>query len=378
MTRVAALLSCGFLLLGLPGVGQVAAQQGAVALVQKLGDSSFAVRQQAARQLVELGSAAEPALRQGLQDADEEVRRRCQELLPLALRRDVDRKIEAFLKDAEDRQPPLAGWPRFRKMTGAARNGRELYAAMYRAAPALLELTERDPKAAGSQIAARARTLEEAFLELDQDNPTLAEVIVVLFLATDSRIPLDGSTFRAVCTALNGLSYRPNLNAELQKSVSGRALLLAFLQRSDDPTARAALDLARNLAMKESVAGAVEAALEKKLPANTRASALLLLGKLGGRDLIPRLEPLLDEATPLGTVQLRRIMLTTQLSDVALAALVQLSGQQMSAYGFSYLEIVPGLKAFPSPDRLGFATPAARQAAIQKWKSWSAAHPIGR
>lgn len=299
--------------------------------------------------------------------------------MPLALRRDLDRKVAVFLKDTEDKQNPLAGWARFRTMAGTEHPRRELFAAMYRAEGTLLEAVEKDPKTAGSQIVARARTLEEAFRQFDQDYPPLAEVVVVLFVAADERVPLDGPAFTTICTALNGLRYKPKLTKELQESVPGRALLIAFLRRPGDAAARtAAFDLARTLEIKEAVKDAVAAALAKDLASTTRAAALMLLSKLGSKELIPHLEPLLDDATQVGSVVIRRVRLTTQISDVALAALIQLSGQDESEYGFPYLEVVPGLKNLPSVNRLGFADPAGRQAALKKWKTWSAAHRVSK
>lgn len=51
------------------------------ALIAKLGDDDFKVREQAGRDLSALGEAAEPALRQGLKSDSPEVRSRCEALL---------------------------------------------------------------------------------------------------------------------------------------------------------------------------------------------------------------------------------------------------------------------------------------------------------
>ena len=50
-------------------------------LIRRLSDESYEVRDSAVRRLVELGKAAEAALRKGLNDEDPEVRRQCQVLL---------------------------------------------------------------------------------------------------------------------------------------------------------------------------------------------------------------------------------------------------------------------------------------------------------
>jgi hypothetical protein len=73
-----------------------------------------------------------------------------------------------------------------------------------------------------------------------------------------------------------------------------------------------------------------------------------------------------------GSAVIRQKKLTAQLRDVALVVLVRLTGQQPADYGFPYLQAVPGLKTLPSPDRLGFAGDPDREAALKKWKEWSA------
>ena len=63
---------------------------------------------------------------------------------------------------------------------------------------------------------------------------------------------------------------------------------------------------------------------------------------------------------------------------MALAMLVQLSGQRLEDYGFPYItQIQPGFRAnqqqviFFSPTLMGFSDAAGRDAALKKWKSWS-------
>ena len=61
------------------------------ALVERLGDSRFSVREQATRELQDRGRAALPALRSGAKSADLEIRRRCEFLLKPLLRAEVER-----------------------------------------------------------------------------------------------------------------------------------------------------------------------------------------------------------------------------------------------------------------------------------------------
>jgi hypothetical protein len=359
---------------GLRAEGPPAGEDRAAALVHKLGDDSYRVREEAARELLRLGPEAESALRRGLGDADPEVGKRCGQLLPLVVGRDATRKVAAFLEDRDDRGPPPAGWVRFRKAVGGGEAARTLFAAMYRAHGPLLEAAERDPKAAAGRLGARASAVREALGELDCGAPTRADVAVLLFVAGDERIPADAEGPEAVAAALGELEYRPRLVKDFHDDPAAHALLVTFLRRRTAPAALAGtFGLALRLDVRECVAEAASAATNRALPPAARAAALVLAGRWGGKELIGRLEPLLDDPTPVGTAVVRKRTLSAEVGDVALAALVQLSGQALSDFGFPYTEAVPGLRGLPPPNRLGFADLAGREAARKKWRQWAAA-----
>src|SRR6476646_10203540 len=86
----------------------------ATALVKQLGHPRYATREAAAKQLIEMGPAAVPALLGGTKATDEEVRNRSSALLPQAKAAEWKRRAEAYLADADGRQkhdlPLLADW----------------------------------------------------------------------------------------------------------------------------------------------------------------------------------------------------------------------------------------------------------------------------
>src|SRR5262249_49372206 len=97
----------GLLLVGLLlTAGRVAAEEAkketsadpaeAAALVQKLADNSFEVREDAHKRLEELGKGAIPALEEGVKDYDPEVSSRCKRLLALATRTEIEVALDAF------------------------------------------------------------------------------------------------------------------------------------------------------------------------------------------------------------------------------------------------------------------------------------------
>src|SRR5712692_1660172 len=76
-------------------------REAAIQLVNKLGNPSFKVREDAANRLVRYGRAVEPILRQGLTYPEAEVRRRCEKLIPQAIHFDLENQIRAFLADKD-------------------------------------------------------------------------------------------------------------------------------------------------------------------------------------------------------------------------------------------------------------------------------------
>src|SRR4051794_36997510 len=73
----------------------------ATALVKQLGDKRFAAREAAAKQILEMGGAAVPALLIGAKADDEEIRARSTALLPQAKAAEWRRRADAYLADKE-------------------------------------------------------------------------------------------------------------------------------------------------------------------------------------------------------------------------------------------------------------------------------------
>lgn len=348
-----------------PGV-----RERAQSLVRQLGDESFEVREKATLALLELGRDAEDALRQGLTDSDAEVRSACASVLQRVLRRDREARLQSFLKEPDDRKDHgLVGWARFGKLAGTDAAACSLFVTIQRTDGAFVEAAERDPKDALTKLTARAGSLAQALITPKMDDAAFGEAVTLLFVATDPRVAVDAPTFAALCGGMQVLGNRKALRKRWLDSPAARRLLLAFLQQRDDAASLdVALPLATAFELKEARDWAVKLATERTLPGTTRGLALLLAGRIGDRDLVPKLAPLLEDTTSVGTRSLGSVQLTAQVRDVALAALVQMSGQKAEDYGFPYLQTVPGLKSLPAPVCLGFAKPADRDAALKKWK----------
>src|SRR3954469_13025186 len=80
-----------------PGTEGTPELKQATELVKQLGHARYAVREAAAKKLLELGPAAVPALTAGTESPDEEVRNRSRALLPQARAVEWQRRAAAYL-----------------------------------------------------------------------------------------------------------------------------------------------------------------------------------------------------------------------------------------------------------------------------------------
>ena len=103
--------------------------------------------------------------------------------------------------------------------------------------------------------------------------------------------------------------------------------------------------------------------------------AILYLAKAGNAAHLHSIELLLNDKTEL---QMRRMSqgsqpvttFTSRIQDVALAALLHLTGQNPRDYGFSGLRENP--QYLYQPGTIGFEGEEQRRTAINRWKRWSA------
>ncbi len=348
-------------------------------LVRKLSDDTFEVRDAAGRRLAEMGKTAEAALRQGLNDDDPEVRRQCQTLLERATRSDLMVALDAFLEDRQEKHVlKLPAWTRFSKLAGDDATAKALFVEMCCNEAPLLEALDKDPKQAASKFAARCQQLQQSLFTANGTRATVTfgQVAALLFIATDGRVQINAQAGYPIYTLLN----QPQPREGFQNNPFARKLLVSYLeQRTDQNLLQQNLYLAMNFNLKESVGWALKMAKSKDTQPYVRATALAVVGKVGGKEHVAELEAFLTDTTQLGQTQFNQVRIHTEVRDVALAMMVQLSGQKAEDYGFPYLAAIqPALRANPqqvffAPTLLGFGDAASRDAALKKWKEWSEA-----
>ncbi len=128
--------------------------------------------------------------------------------------------------------------------------------------------------------------------------------------------------------------------------------------------------LGKEYDLKEGLGPAVKAIKEGPNQTHIRQYAILTIAKFGDESHMPLLEEMLEDATVMTTQRLNNKSYQTQVRDVALAALVKLTGQDFKKFGFDRLQTHQQIVFNPST--LGFETDEARNKSLEAWKNFRA------
>jgi hypothetical protein len=344
-------------------------------LVKQLGHPRYAVREAAAKQLLEMGPTAVPALTAGTRADDEEVRNRSVALLPQVKAIQWKRRADAYLADTEGKQkhdlPMLAAWE---KLTGRPDPGtRKLFADMVRTNGELLEAIA-DPKAKRTLVADRVRTLLAQLKgPKGQIKAEVGDLAAVLF--ADAITPprkVDWSNRAFPGQLLANPTWREAIDAKDVGPVLRRLLVKWMDARpaQDYAAAQQFASLAQRKPFPEAAPVLIRLAKDKKNDVlGVRMLAVQALGKVGGDEAKAALAELVSDTTSLfgggGAIENR-------LGDSALAALLTLHGKNLTDYGMTN-NFGIGFSTGDGDEMIsltlhGFPNPAARARAVEKWK----------
>ena len=346
----------------------------ALQLYHQLGDRSFKVRETASGQIVRFGRAVEPILREGLSNPDPEIRSRCRRLLPLAMHYDLEKQIAAFLADKDEKSAtPLAGWARFKELVGKDEPAKDLFISMHRFDTEFMDELEQKPADLSLKLNARCQEFMYQRNMGRNSKITPAQLGLMLFAIQDPKVNIEPQAASFFSSGLFSLSYQPHGKELMRDNPAIRKLLIQFVTNSNNHMMMFNnMYLIANLELKEGVDIAKRIIQTADRDPYTRAMAIGVLGKVGSRENIPDLLPFLDKKDTVGSMNVNNMQINTQMRDVALAGLVQLSGQKLNDYNFAYLKMFANanVNIFMSPGMLGFNDDATRDASIKKWKDW--------
>lgn len=352
------------------------AQMEPQSLIARLGDESFGVREEAARELAKRGLAVHDALLQASKpgQGDLEIRLRCQELLQSLMRSDLDKRLAAFIADTEGKLTHrLPGWERYRKCCGGSRAARELFVEIVRAEASLLETLDAQPPDLGQIFAQRVDSLQNIYYSGSRDQIAPATVAALLLVGIDPAVTLDAQTGLTMHNFLVQQNTSQAL-AEGPRSETLLVLLESWIARGSQDTLgyyNLTLALRYNLKTTGLTIGRKILAMPGG-STNSVQQALISVGRFGGKEDRPLLEAHLKNNTVCHTWSnpAFKNLIKTEIRDVALVMLLHVLGQEPKDYGFVLLQ--PNPMTVYHIYSFGFHEPADRDTALAKWAQWSA------
>jgi hypothetical protein len=367
--------------------------QDIAALVSKLGDASYRVRESATRALVRIGVPAKVELLKALESSDAEVRYRARLVLSDVLELDFKQRLEAFIEDARGiREHDLPGWQRFRQDVGDGPVARRLFADIERSEPALMEAADLGAQHAAAAFESRCQQIQESMRvpgrQAERQVP-VGTVAALLFVGAEGKVPISMQSAMCVTNFCYQQPFRNAIaggdNAPLLKKLVGGWVRRDFA--NDSTAAYQTMMLALQFNVREGVEPALAMLKDGGGNPHMRQYALLVVGKFGGPEDIDRLDTQLNDqaicaqqqiTVPMDTAKPdpanpkapKNEVIETQIRDVALAVMIHLSGQKLADYGFQRAQ--PNATILFNTATLGFADQGQRDAALARWRTWRA------
>jgi hypothetical protein len=373
-----------------PGETQARIQR----LIAELGHDSYNVREQAAHELAKLGPSAREALEKASQSEDREVSNRASRILAVLQQTDEEKRIAAhrariasFAADLDGAQgQTLLGWDAFRKLFDDQREARALFARMHGQEPQLMLALDRPAQEVATLYEARVRELKAASTnhDLDEDRDRLIsfpDLLALVFVGAQNGERISPEAQEWVSDVLidgpfikhRWWNYSTQRIREQLQSPSLKKLLAGWITRDCADRyvlIRKNLLTGIRLEVKEAVVPALQVIQHKEhFDANYLDRAVRTLQLYGDAAHCQSIEPLLTDRRQVYTVPINGESMGTLVCDSALVTLVHLSDQDWSDYGIEYLFGREDLRLRPYP-RFRFPNPAARTAAMAKWREW--------
>ncbi len=375
--------------------------------IEKLGSESYAEREQAQAALAALGRMARPALAAALYShPNPEVRRRCAELLPLAVAADFKARIDMFLADtAGQYDHDLPGWTAFRQMVcnewrlwgytiGRDRRlepiARRFFAQILQdpanreflftfwQSPQKGELVRsRREELQASRYPQQIVVINGTVVRPNLRIPTMADIATLLFLEAYSGASVNNPRLGTITTLLQGTPFERALRENGEFTPLLRELVRVWAASRREPQEMyTVMNWLATAGLSEDAARvALRLLLNPMVMPYQRGQALSHLIKSADTTLLPLLENLFEDQTVIYSMtqirvvngQQQRVVTQVELRDAALAAAILLSGQRPTDYGFTDRMAQQNNDMFYY-HRYYFADDPQRTAAFERWK----------
>ncbi|RLS55732.1 MAG: hypothetical protein DWH91_08510 [Planctomycetota bacterium] len=329
-------------------------------MIDRLAARSFSQRIAAENALYESGHRILPYLESGLTHPNPEVRLRVETLIQRVSRSQLGETITDFL--APGSQTTLPGWDLVAEVTGDRPETRQVYGELLRG--------DTDLSAALSQpdqieAELRRRVMLPGMPRLRDARGVSALSLLILLTHPEAEHPDDVAR-----SAYYLLRQLVNQNATTPEDTMKLTLVAYWVTQPAPNLAQDRFELANRLGLPEAIHPAME------LIDNPRRQFQIhepfaVIAHYGGSEEMAALEKLLTDTTELSASRGENdaIKSTTQLRDLALAALIEMTKQDPETYGLKPFRRDPSGQIRNMS--VAFDSEEARNKAFAQWKTWS-------
>ena len=347
-------------------------------LVQRLGDPSFFIREQAAEELASQGVACKAALAEALKDPDFEVRWRARAVLSRVVHEEFEARLAAFVADVGgSEEHRLPGWKRFRELVGDRREARETFAQMVRTERELLSAYETQSPETSDLFAARIAWLQSRIAGGSSDARAVPPqtLATLLLIGSDETLKDHSQGVSQLYPLLSNPAAVPSIAPAARPSA-----LCTLLEKWATSAASSGSCYGMMLALKYDLKEVGLQQAKRFIEGGTTSPstlqyAIIAVGRFGGEKDVGLLQPLLRNKTVCHTwsnpALKKNGTIQVQVRDAALAVLLHLTGKDPAKFGFKLLRENPETLYYVYT--FGFIDDKEREAAHAKWAAESGA-----
>lgn len=348
-------------------------------LINDLAADSFSAREEATRLFLEQDPRVIPLVRNLLQTTDDaEVKQRARRILMVLEERDLDARLQAFLRDADEKQGvSLPGWKQFRAVAGNSQAARDLFIEMQRAESKLLLLydtaPDKVPDAMAQQMYEQAVAMTTANGIRARNTVKPGSVATYWFLAGEPELKIGGDTANGIVR----LYHTAGVSSQVASPGTMRDLFARWILRETEPMVMMQnLNYASQLNLPE--AGTLaERVVACSLQPSLRVGGLGFLVKSKKKAALPILEKALaDEGItyqfmPNGIRGDRpKEPYKIQFRDLVLVQMMGLCEQKPEDFGLSVPLPTEAKQYNIEYQKLILATDEDRETLHKKWRAW--------
>lgn len=337
------------------------------ALIEQLGGPSYERRVEAGKALRAIGPPSLRALRRAAGSDNLEIAERVRRILVDVERVEQERRLELYLKDPVAAPDDLLpGLKRYRAAVGNVAEHAPLFVAMQRAEPRLFRAAETSLQAMEAAYAGRCSEIFVEYNLLQSRNQMVERTAAVLFCGSEPDLKDDPQIEQYVWQFVNCTEVR----TAMPSNAALRRVLGLWIAKGETAMSQQKVIIGLQYDIPECLRPAVALCRAKAIP-GTQQYAILAVARYGNFQHVPVLEGSLADETKLGrTAQNNVTTWESRTQDIALAALLHLTGQDPRDYHFKRLE--KNTQYVFAPNSIGFSSEDDRDAALKKWHAWRA------